>query len=283
MRARHRGVRSHAHGLTVAGATAMLVLLTACGGGSSGAKSSALDGQDTDAGSTQAAPSTAGSPAAGAVGASPGAKAAPTATTAASAGAQQPGTTKAGRSGDSRATAAATTAAQQQTTATTTKAIVVDAKCRKPASSVGSGVALKGQRPPGFTATTVDCGSLDFESYTKGKPTLVTFFAAWCEPCHKEAKDLEAVYEEYHASKGFTVVGVDTQDEDGNPTWFYDTAHWSFPSVWDDKEKIEKAWNSAGVISTLPASFWIHPDGTISSTIIGEMSRSQMEDEFNKL
>jgi len=162
-------------------------------------------------------------------------------------------------------------------------AIVVNTSCRKPASSVGTGVALKGQRPPAFTGTTVDCNSLDFASYTNGKPTLVSFFASWCDPCHKEAADLEAVYEKYHASISFQVVGVETQDESGNASSFYKKAHWSFPAVYDDKEKIEKAWNTSGAITTLPASFWIHPDGTISSIVIGEMSRSQMESEISKL
>jgi peroxiredoxin len=162
-------------------------------------------------------------------------------------------------------------------------AIVVNTSCRKPASSVGTGVALKGQRPPGFTGTTVDCNSLEFAPYTNGKPTLVTFFASWCDPCHKEAADLEAVYEKYHASIGFQVVGVETQDESGDASWFYKKAHWSFPAVYDDGEKIEKAWNTSGAITTLPASFWIHPDGTISSIVIGEMSRSQMESDISKL
>jgi peroxiredoxin len=253
------------------------VLAAGCGGGS--ARSTALDQPEPGASPTGAAPAATG--AAGGAGASsaPKTKASQTAASSAPVTGQQPSaaSTAAGSSHPG-ASAAASAAPQQATTAKT-----VDVKCRKPASSVGSGVAVKGQKPPPFSGTTLDCGSLDMADYTKGKPTLVTFFAAWCEPCHKEAKDLEAVYEEFHASKGFQVVGVDTQDESGNPKWFYDTAHWTFPSVWDDGEKIEKAWNTTGAISTLPASFWIHPDGTLSSTVIGEMSRSQMEDEFNKL
>jgi peroxiredoxin len=276
LRARHRRVRSRAQLLTAV--TAVVVLAAGCGGGSGG-KSTALGQPEPGATATGAAPAATNGIGAQGASSAPKAKASRPGSTSAPASAQRPSaaSTAAGSS-HSGASAAASAAPQQ---ASTVKK--VDVKCRKSASSVGSGVAVKGQRPPTFTGTTLDCGSLDMADYTNGKPTLVTFFAAWCEPCHKEAKDLEAVYEEYHSSKGFQVVGVDTQDESGNPKWFYEQAHWTFPSVWDDGEKIEKAWNSTGVISTLPASFWIHPDGTISSTIIGEMSRSQMEDEFNKL
>lgn len=161
-------------------------------------------------------------------------------------------------------------------------AIVVNKSCRKAASSVGTGVAVPHSTPPAFSGTTVDCNSFDFAAYTHGKPTLVDFFASWCDPCHKEAADLEALYKEHHAS-GFQIVGVETQDENGTAAWFYNNAHWTFPSVWDDGEKIEKAWNTTGVLSTLPGAFWIHPDGSISSVDSGQMSKSTMESEFNKL
>jgi peroxiredoxin len=270
-------VRPRAHGLTAACATAVVMLVAGCGGSSAG-RGTALGGPEASAAATQAAPAAVASPGAAGASSAPKAKGGTAAPTSAAVSAQPSAAAKPASAGHGAATAAATAAPSKATTA-----MVVNTKCRKPASSVGSGVAVKGQKPPAFTGTTLDCGSLDSASYTNGKPTLVTFFAAWCEPCHKEAKDLEAVYEEHHSSKGFQIVGVDTQDESGNPNWFYNNAHWTFPSVWDDGEKIEKAWNSTGVISTLPASFWIHPDGTISSTVIGEMSRSQMEDEFNKL
>jgi peroxiredoxin len=265
MRARPTGA------LRAAGATSLVVLLAACGGGSSG-KSSALDDASPQAAATSSASSAPG--ASRTPGAKPGQTSAPT--------------SAATRDASTRTVAAGGPPtigpAPSASSAATTRALGVSTKCRKPASSVGSGVALPKTKPAPFTATTTDCsGTLDFAAYTNGKPTLVTFFASWCEPCHKEAKDLEAVYEEFHASKGFQVIGVDTQDESGSPSWFYTDAKWTFPSVWDDGEKIEKAWNQSGATSTLPASFWIHPDGTISSIHAGAMTRSQMEDEFNNL
>ena len=258
--------------------TSLALLLVACGGPAS-SKNPVAGGTPTPQLSVSGAPSARAT----------GAAAVPSAGT--KSGAPQPAASSSGGHGGTSGPSATGTPSSQsgpspQTTTGTppaNAAIVVNTACRKPASSVGTGVAIKGQRPPAFTGTTVDCNSLDFASYTNGKPTLVTFFASWCDPCHKEAVDLEAVYEKYHPSIGFQVVGVETQDESGNASWFYKNAHWSFPAVYDDSEKIEKAWNTSGAITTLPASFWIHPDGTISSIVIGEMSRSQMESEISKL
>ena len=270
-------MRARQTGVLKAGATSLVLLLAACGGPATA--KSALDGEPTPGatGAASSAPTSVGSPAAGAS-AAPGRSGAPSAS--ASAAAQGSGSGSTSGSGGRPSSSAA----PKPTSGTTTQALGVSTACRKPASSVGTGLALPRQKPATFTGTRTDCdGTLDFAAYTSGKPTLVTFFASWCEPCHKEAKDLEAVYEEYHASRGFQVVGVNTQDESGSPSSFYTDAKWSFPSVWDDGEKIQKAWNQSGAISTLPASFWIHPDGTISYIKSGEMSRSEMEAEFNKL
>lgn len=161
--------------------------------------------------------------------------------------------------------------------------VTVNASCRQPATHVGSGVAAKGQTPPPFTATTVDCKTLDFASFTAGRPTLVTFYASWCEGCQAEAKDIEAVYQEWHQRNGFVVIGIDTKDESGSPDIYYKHFHWTFASVWDDKEKILDSWLSDVSASALPVSYWIKPDGTVNDIAIGAESRSQMEQEVSAL
>ena len=193
---------------------------------------------------------------------------------AAATGAQPKSTTAAGNAAPERASAAPVAA----------RPVSVTKACRTPASSVGSGTALPGQTPPDFAATTVDCKKLSFAEFTKGRPTLVDFYASWCEPCKEEAKDIESLYNEWRDKNGFTVVGINTKDEAGNPDIFYEKYGWTFASVWDDKEKILNAWdNKSGVVSTLPAAFWIHSDGTVSEVVIGSMSHDEMEQHMAKL
>jgi thiol-disulfide isomerase/thioredoxin len=266
--------------MLVAGGSSAVLLLAGCGGGASTGSNALHPSGPAGAGTptSTAAPATGAHAKAKTRKGRAAAKAAASASASAAAASSQAPATNSG--GHSHKGSSPTSAPQA---AGTPAPIVVNSKCRKPASSVGTGVAVKGQRPPDFTGTTQSCGALTMSAVTKGKPALVDFYASWCHPCQQEAKDLEAVYKEWHPKNGFAIVAVETQDESGDPTWFYKNAGYSFQSVWDDGEKIRNAWNTTGAISTLPAAFWIHADGTVSDVVIGQMSKQQMETEMGKL
>lgn len=161
----------------------------------------------------------------------------------------------------------------------------VDKSCRQPASHIGSdGVAVRGQRPPDFTATTLDCKRLSYREFTDGRPVVVNFFASWCKPCIEEAPAMQDLYEEWNPKNGLLIVGVDTQDEKGDPSDFYTKYGWTFPSVWDDGNKIVKSWdNKSNALGTLPITFFVKRDGTVHSIVIGGMSREQMQREVEQL
>jgi len=52
-------------------------------------------------------------------------------------------------------------------------------------------------------------------SQFKGKVVLVNFWATWCEPCQVEIPWLIEMQQKY-SSKGFTILGVDVDDEGNN-------------------------------------------------------------------
>lgn len=86
----------------------------------------------------------------------------------------------------------------------------------KPGNSVNT---VRADDPPGTPAPVVTFKSLDGQgnplSQYQGKVVLVNFWATWCEPCQIEIPWLIEMQQKY-SSKGFTVLGVDVDDESNN-------------------------------------------------------------------
>ena len=58
-----------------------------------------------------------------------------------------------------------------------------------------------------FTLLTSDNTSYDFKENTKGKVTVIDFWAAWCGPCRRENPNVVRIYDKYH-DKGLEIIGV---------------------------------------------------------------------------
>jgi cytochrome c biogenesis protein CcmG/thiol:disulfide interchange protein DsbE len=85
----------------------------------------------------------------------------------------------------------------------------------KPRNSVG-GIVRADADPPEPVVTFKDLDGQDVPlSQYKGKVVLVNFWATWCEPCQIEIPWLIEMQQKY-SSKGFTILGVDVDDEGSN-------------------------------------------------------------------
>lgn len=86
----------------------------------------------------------------------------------------------------------------------------------KPRNSVDT---VRADDPPGTPAPVVTFKNLDGQDLPlgqyQGKVVLVNFWATWCEPCQIEIPWLIEMQQKY-SSKGFTVLGVDVDDEGNN-------------------------------------------------------------------
>src|SRR5215471_1685839 len=71
---------------------------------------------------------------------------------------------------------------------------------------------VTGNPAPEVTFKDLDGKDVPLSQY-KGKVVLVNFWATWCEPCQVEIPWLIEMQQKY-ASKGFTILGVDVDDED---------------------------------------------------------------------
>jgi thiol-disulfide isomerase/thioredoxin len=96
-----------------------------------------------------------------------------------------------------------------------------------------------------------------------GTPTVVNLWAAWCTQCHQELAYFDALSHRH----GVRVLGVDTEDSDGNALSF--AASYSpamrYPSVSDPNRQILTGLKSVG----LPATAFVDSDGAVVHVHLG--------------
>ena len=110
---------------------------------------------------------------------------------------------------------------------------------------------------------------------TRGRPTVVNFFASWCPPCNSEAPDLVA-FAAAHPEASF--VGVAVNDERADTEAFVDKYGIAYPVVYDPEGGTGNDWGVSGI----PTTFFLDAQGTIKDTIVGAASREQFEASLQK-
>jgi thiol-disulfide isomerase/thioredoxin len=109
-----------------------------------------------------------------------------------------------------------------------------------------------------------------------GRPTVVTFFAAWCDPCRAELPLVEAAARRSGAP---AVVGVDVLDQRPDAQQLMQQAGVTFPSGYDHDGTVSERWGIVG----LPVTVFIAPDGRVVSFHRGELKQHQLDDLLHRL
>ena len=157
-------------------------------------------------------------------------------------------------------------------------------------STAGSQVKdANGNKPmePDVTFKDLDGKDVTLASL-KGKVVIVNFWATWCDPCREEIPWLIEFQQKY-ADKGFTFVGVATDEEgksvvqpfvqttnfnvNGHPTLM------NYPIVLGGDD-IEAKF---GGLLGLPTSIVISRDGKIQKKYIGIANRASLEKDIQAL
>ena len=131
-------------------------------------------------------------------------------------------------------------------------------------------------------------GYQQFLAKYRSKPTLVTFWATWCDPCRAEIPDLIEFQNKYSA-KGFTVLGV-AMDEEGKSVVepFVQKEQFdvqgqkltmNYPIVLGDDDIAAKFGGMLGY----PTSWFISRDGKMMKHVIGGITAGELEKEIQSL
>ena len=139
----------------------------------------------------------------------------------------------------------------------------------------GAAAALRrGEHPtaPAFDLERLDKdGRLELSSL-RGKAVVLNFWASWCLPCKQEAPRLEAAWKQWRR-KGVVVVGLDANDFKSDARRFARRYEVTYPIVHDGPGRLLDDYG----LSAFPETFFIRPDGRLSSWTQGELSDEEIK------
>jgi peroxiredoxin len=123
------------------------------------------------------------------------------------------------------------------------------------------GVLILGVLLTGFAWSAIDKGAPEFslpdsagnsialEDYA-GQVVLINFWASWCGPCRQEMPLLEALHQRYEPL-GFTMLGVNVEEDSAAADKFLATTSVSFPILYDRKNEVSKLYDVIAMPSTV--------------------------------
>ncbi len=129
-------------------------------------------------------------------------------------------------------------------------------------AAVDEGLTLAGDTLGGDTFDLAD---------TRGKVTVVNFFASWCSPCNEEAPEL-VEFAQAHPDVAF--VGVATNDGLNEASAFVGEYGIRFPVVFDGDGRLGGPWG----IEYLPTTLFLDADGREQERIVGGATLERFEE-----
>lgn len=146
-------------------------------------------------------------------------------------------------------------------------AVLVLAACAATTQRVG---IATGDLAPAWSEPLSTGGTLSYTSL-HGSAIYLDFFATWCPPCNEEAPWIEK-FEQRYGSHGLRIVGIDMQENATLAQRFRAKYRLTYP-VAVDAGTLQGLYN----INGMPVHVFIKRDGTIYQTVVGEMSRAEIE------
>jgi peroxiredoxin len=108
---------------------------------------------------------------------------------------------------------------------------------------------LEQSAAPDFTLKSVDGENLRLSEF-RGEVVLINFWASWCGPCRQEMPVLSDLHDRYRAL-GFTVLGVNVEEDSGKARKLLQKMPVSFPVLLDNESVVSKQYDVVAMPSTV--------------------------------
>lgn len=105
-----------------------------------------------------------------------------------------------------------------------------------------------------------------------GQVVVVNFWYAECPPCRAEARDLQAVYEEFQP-QGATFIGVNVRNQAPTALAFAEQFGVTYPSIMDaDDSEVQLAFAGDVAPNAVPTTLVLDREGRIAARITGQVT-----------
>jgi peroxiredoxin len=91
-----------------------------------------------------------------------------------------------------------------------------------------------------------------------GQVVLLNFWASWCGPCREEMPLLDALQQRYE-SLGFTMLGINVEEDSSAADRFLQSTPVSFPILYDRENSVSKLYD----VIAMPSTVLIGRDGRV--------------------
>lgn len=116
--------------------------------------------------------------------------------------------------------------------------------------------ALNGAAPD-FTLKSDNGNNLRLSEH-RGQVVMINFWASWCGPCRQEMPVLDELQQRY-SKAGFTVLGVNVEQDSGQAVQLLQGMNLSFPILFDPKSVVSKLYD----VKAMPSTVMIDRDGNM--------------------
>jgi peroxiredoxin len=114
-----------------------------------------------------------------------------------------------------------------------------------------------GKSAPDFTLKSLDGKNLKLSELT-GNVVLINFWASWCGPCREEMPLLNALHNKYQPL-GFTVLGVNVEEDVQGAKGFLKNFPVDFPVLLDNTNQVSKQYK----VIAMPTTVVVDRDGNM--------------------
>lgn len=116
-------------------------------------------------------------------------------------------------------------------------------------------------------------------SDSRGKLTIINFWASWCGPCKEEAPHLQTFYDKHHDEIELLAVNVTAKDKIDDVKAFVKEYNLTFPVLLDETGDVSMTYGAF----TIPTTIFLNEYGEIVHEVAGPLSEQYLYDIIDTL